>query len=151
MASSSKSEERKEIPEIITDPATGSKYQRGTFLGKKGSDINIRCLIFSPSTGPHHKAPDEAQWRGGFARCYELTDLKTKAIFAGKIVAKSLLMKPHQKQKMAQEISIHRGLQNNHVVGFHGFFEDTDNVYIILELCSRRVSSSKLCVHYSKV
>ncbi|XP_066990002.1 serine/threonine-protein kinase PLK1 [Macrobrachium rosenbergii] len=109
MAAHLKEEAKKEIPEVICDGTTGKKYQRGKFLGK-----------------------------GGFARCYELVDLTTKEIFAGKIVAKSLLLKPHQKDKMAQEISIHRSLKHKHVVGFHGFFEDSDNVYIILELCRRR-------------
>ncbi|XP_071547692.1 serine/threonine-protein kinase PLK1 [Panulirus ornatus] len=109
MTSQLKDETRKEIPEIIVDSSTGKKYQRGKFLGK-----------------------------GGFAKCYELTDMKTKEIFAGKIVAKSLLVKPHQKEKMSQEISIHRSLRDKHVVGFHGFFEDSDFVYIILELCRRR-------------
>lgn len=80
--------------------------------------------------------------QGGFARCYELTEMKTREIYAGKIVAKSLLVKPHQKEKMSQEISIHRSLRDKHVVGFHGFFEDSDYVYIILELCRRRVSIS---------
>ena len=40
---------------------------------------------------------------------------------------------------MAQEIDIHRSLSHKHVVGFHGYFEDKDNVYIILELCKRQV------------
>ncbi|XP_042243081.1 serine/threonine-protein kinase PLK1-like [Homarus americanus] len=109
MTSHQKEETKKELPEVLLDPSTGNKYQRGKFLGK-----------------------------GGFARCYELTDLKTRDIYAGKIVAKSLLVKPHQKEKMSQEISIHRSLRDKHVVAFHGFFEDADNVYIILELCRRR-------------
>ena len=66
--------------------------------------------------------------------------MKTKEIFAGKIVAKSLLLKPHQKEKMSQEICIHRSLKHKHLVSFHSYFEDSDNVYIILELCRRRVS-----------
>jgi serine/threonine protein kinase len=41
---------------------------------------------------------------------------------------------------MAQEISIHRSLKHEHVVGFHSFFEDNNFVYIVLELCKRRVS-----------
>ena len=61
-------------------------------------------------------------------------------IFAGKIVSKQLLTKPHQKDKMAQEISIHRSLKNEHIVAFHSFFEDSNYVYIVLELCKRRVS-----------
>ncbi|XP_069342908.1 dynactin subunit 5 isoform X1 [Eulemur rufifrons] len=56
----------------------------------------------------------------------------------GKIVPKSLLLKPHQKEKMSMEISIHRSLAHQHVVGFHGFFEDNDFVFVVLELCRRR-------------
>ena len=40
---------------------------------------------------------------------------------------------------MTQEINIHRSVHHKHIVGFHGFFEDKDNVYILLELCRRRV------------
>lgn len=40
---------------------------------------------------------------------------------------------------MAQEIRIHRALHHKHIVRMDGFFEDTDNVYILLELCPRRV------------
>lgn len=36
------------------------------------------------------------------------------------------------------EIEIHRTLSHAHVVGFHGFFEDQNHVYILLELCRRR-------------
>lgn len=39
---------------------------------------------------------------------------------------------------MTMEIDIHRSLNHTHVVGFHGFFEDKDHVYILLELCRRR-------------
>uniref|UniRef100_A0A6A7G3C6 Serine/threonine-protein kinase PLK n=2 Tax=Hirondellea gigas TaxID=1518452 RepID=A0A6A7G3C6_9CRUS len=109
MSSHTKEETKKELPEYITDPGTGKTYLRGKFLGK-----------------------------GGFARCYELTETTTKAVFAGKIVSKSLLIKPHQKEKMSQEIAIHRSLKHHHIVGFHSFFEDSENVYIILELCRRR-------------
>lgn len=46
--------------------------------------------------------------------------------------------------QMTQEIDIHRSVSHKHIVGFHGFFEDNDNVYILLELCRRRVG--QLCV-----
>ncbi|BFZ04092.1 hypothetical protein BsWGS_07131 [Bradybaena similaris] len=97
------------IPEILVDSVTGKRYFRGRFLGK-----------------------------GGFAKCYELTDMDTKEIWAGKIVAKSLLLKQHQKDKMAQEIAIHRSIGHKHIVQFHSFFEDSNFVYILLELCRRR-------------
>lgn len=101
----------KEIPEVLVDPRSRRQYVRGRFLGK-----------------------------GGFAKCFEISDADTKEVFAGKIVPKSLLLKPHQKEKMSMEISIHRSLSHQHVVGFHGFFEDSDFVFVVLELCRRRVS-----------
>lgn len=103
----------KEIPEVLVDPRSRRQYVRGRFLGK-----------------------------GGFAKCFEISDADTKEVFAGKIVPKSLLLKPHQKEKMSMEISIHRSLAHQHVVGFHGFFEDSDFVFVVLELCRRRVSVS---------
>ncbi|XP_022292480.1 serine/threonine-protein kinase PLK1-like [Crassostrea virginica] len=110
MSSAVRREEiRKDIPDIVIDPGNGKRYLKGRFLGK-----------------------------GGFAKCYELTDADTKEIFAGKIVPKSLLVKQHQKDKMTQEISIHRSVSHKHIVKFHSFFEDMDNVYILLELCRRR-------------
>lgn len=39
---------------------------------------------------------------------------------------------------MAQEITIHQTLNHANVVKFETFFEDSDNVYILLELCARR-------------
>jgi len=33
------------------------------------------------------------------------------------------------------EIDIHRSLQHKHVVQFYSFFEDKDNMFILLELC----------------
>jgi len=96
------------IPDILIDPTSRKRYVRGRFLGK-----------------------------GGFAKCYELTD-GSNTIYAGKIVSKTLLIKPHQKDKMAQEINIHRDLHHQHVVGFQSFFEDSNFVYIVLELCKRR-------------
>jgi hypothetical protein len=41
---------------------------------------------------------------------------------------------------MTQEIAIHRAVHQQHIVEFYSFFEDDQNVYIILELCRRRVS-----------
>uniref|UniRef100_A0A8C9F1Z2 Serine/threonine-protein kinase PLK n=1 Tax=Pavo cristatus TaxID=9049 RepID=A0A8C9F1Z2_PAVCR len=99
----------KEVPKVLVDPRTRRSYVRGRFLGK-----------------------------GGFARCYELTEAESREVFAGKVVPKSLLAKPHQKEKMSMEIAIHRSLAHRHVVGFQGFFEDNDFVYVVLELCRRR-------------
>jgi len=102
--------EQHEIPEIIVDTnRSHKKYERGRFLGK-----------------------------GGFAKVYELKDMSTGEVVAGKIVAKTLLQKSHQRDKMAQEISLHKTLSNLYIVKLFSFFEDQHFVYIILELCRRR-------------
>jgi len=101
-----------EIPEVINDPGKKIQYERGRFLGK-----------------------------GGFAKCYELRQMANNPnneICAGKIVPKSLLVKQHQREKMAQEISLHKQLNHKYVVKLFSFFEDSNFVYIILELCRRR-------------
>jgi len=41
--------------------------------------------------------------QGGFAKCYELTDVETKEVYAGKIVPKSILMKPHHREKVKRQ------------------------------------------------
>jgi len=98
-----------EIPDIICDPNSKKRYERGRFLGK-----------------------------GGFAKCYELKDMQTGDITAGKIVPKSLLTKSHQKEKMSQEIRLHKGVSNPYLVKLYSYFEDNNFVYIVLELCRKR-------------
>lgn len=76
--------------------------------------------------------------QGGFAKCYEIVNVATNDTFAGKIVSKKLMMKHNQKEKMTQEIQIHKSLHHKNIVGFHSFFDDQFNVYIVLELCKKR-------------
>ncbi|MEQ2162175.1 hypothetical protein GOODEAATRI_017121 [Goodea atripinnis] len=59
-----------EMARIITDPATGKCYCRGKVLGK-----------------------------GGFAKCYEMTDLSTGKVYAAKIIPHARVSKPHQREK----------------------------------------------------
>ncbi|XP_042336604.1 serine/threonine-protein kinase PLK1 [Sceloporus undulatus] len=120
--SSAASSSRKEasvpsVPELVLDPRSRRRFRVGRFLGK-----------------------------GGFARCYELSEEEAEgasgpgspAALAGKVVPKALLLKAPQKEKMSMEIAIHRSLRHRHVVHFHGFFEDSDFVFVLLELCRRR-------------
>lgn len=48
------------------------------------------------------------------------------------------MMKHNQKEKMTQEIRIHQSLCHKNIVKFFSFFDDTANVYIVLELCKKR-------------
>lgn len=93
--------------------------------------------------------------QGGFAKCYEITESKSHHVFAGKIVPKSLMVKTNQREKMTQEIAIHQTLNHRHIVGFYGFFDDSHHIYIILELCRKRVKiyaiSSRIFTVASKI
>uniref|UniRef100_A0A669F0H3 Serine/threonine-protein kinase PLK3 n=1 Tax=Oreochromis niloticus TaxID=8128 RepID=A0A669F0H3_ORENI len=98
-----------EMARIITDPATGKCYCRGKVLGK-----------------------------GGFAKCYEMTDLSTSKVYAAKIIPHARVSKPHQREKIDREIELHRLLHHKHIVHFYHHFEDKENIYILLEYCSRK-------------
>jgi polo-like kinase 1 len=47
-------------------------------------------------------------------------------------------VKSRAKQKLMSEIKIHRSVSHQHVVKFEHFFEDSENVYILLELCQNQ-------------
>uniref|UniRef100_A0A665W4J4 Serine/threonine-protein kinase PLK n=1 Tax=Echeneis naucrates TaxID=173247 RepID=A0A665W4J4_ECHNA len=98
-----------EMARIITDPVTGKCYCRGKVLGK-----------------------------GGFAKCYEMTDLSTSKVYAAKIIPHARVSKPHQREKIDREIELHRALHHRHIVHFYHHFEDKENIYILLEYCSRK-------------
>ncbi|KAF7283354.1 hypothetical protein GWI33_000864 [Rhynchophorus ferrugineus] len=98
-----------QIPEVIYDPSAKIHYKKGRFFGK-----------------------------GGFAKCYEIINTQNSQSYAGKIVSKKLMVKQNQKEKMTQEIQIHASLNHVNIVGFHSFFEDSFNIYIVLELCKKR-------------
>uniref|UniRef100_A0A8C9VV80 Serine/threonine-protein kinase PLK3 n=1 Tax=Scleropages formosus TaxID=113540 RepID=A0A8C9VV80_SCLFO len=78
------------------------------------------------------------KWFGGFARCYEMTDLTSNKSYAVKVIPQSRVSKPHQREKITNEIELHKTLHHKHVVKFSHHFEDNDNIYIFLELCSRK-------------
>ncbi|KAI7793594.1 serine/threonine-protein kinase PLK2 [Triplophysa rosa] len=98
-----------ELSRIVTDSVTGKCYCRGKVLGK-----------------------------GGFAKCYEFTDLSTGKVYAAKIIPHTRVSKPHQREKIDREIELHKSLHHKHIVHFYHHFEDKDNIYILLEYCGRR-------------
>ena len=60
-----------------------------------------------------------------------------------------MLTKQNQKDKMSQEIALHRSINHENVVKFYSFFEDDNFVYVVLELCKRRVSFFTLFIKRS--
>jgi polo-like kinase 1 len=75
--------------------------------------------------------------KGGFAKCYEFTCLDTNETYACKVVVKSSLTKS-KRQKLIAEIKIHKAIDNVNVVRFLHYFEDSENVYILMEMCGNK-------------
>jgi len=82
--------------------------------------------------------------KGGFAKCYEVVNLENKKVLAAKIIQKSSLTKSRARQKLISEIKIHKSLHHLHIVGFEHVFEDQENVYILLELCTNQTLNELL-------
>ncbi|EFC37695.1 predicted protein [Naegleria gruberi] len=74
--------------------------------------------------------------KGGFAQCYLFRQVGTNIFHAAKIIDKKTLEKENVKQKLFSEIKIHSSLSHRHIVNFVRYFEDINNVYILLEVCN---------------
>ncbi|WWD06083.1 hypothetical protein V865_004168 [Kwoniella europaea PYCC6329] len=92
-------------PLIIRDQGKGARYDRVGFLGE-----------------------------GGFARVYEIQDAKNRRK-AVKVINKNAITSKKNKTKLWAEIKLHQILVHPHIVRFEDCFEDSSNVYMVLELC----------------
>jgi len=82
--------------------------------------------------------------KGGFAKCFEVTNLESKKVLAAKIIQKSSLTKSRARQKLISEIKIHKSLHQVNIVNFEHVFEDQENVYILLEICTNQTLNELL-------
>ena len=82
--------------------------------------------------------------KGGFARVYEFQCHESRRLLAAKLISKDQLTKIRRRQKLMSEIKIHKSLSHQNVVKFEHFFEDEENVYILLELCTNQTLSELL-------
>ncbi|XP_061397586.1 serine/threonine-protein kinase polo-like [Musca vetustissima] len=101
-------DESSDIPERLYDSTNNKTYKRMRFFGKVG--LGALFIKLDPF-GP---------------------------LVAGKIVSKKFIMKHNLKDQMTQEITIHRSLNHANIVKFHWFFQDSFNIYIVLDLCKER-------------
>ena len=115
----------------------GEDSERGTIIEEKVVKVNGDVSVKRYSKG-------RFLGKGGFARVYEFMNLETRKITASKIVPKASLTKSRAKQKLMSEIKIHRSLHHPYIVGFEHFFEDAENVYILLELCTNQTMNELL-------
>jgi serine/threonine protein kinase len=70
--------------------------------------------------------------------CYAMKSNDSQRLYAGKVISKMSLQKKSAKKKLLAEIKIHRSLNHKNIVKFERFFEDRNNVYILLEMCTNQ-------------
>ena len=128
--STPKEKEKDSAPKPEPDPGTSVVEEK---IIKVTGDVQTRKYFKGRLLG-----------KGGFAKCYEFTCSENKKIFAAKVVAKSGLVKSRAKQKLISEIKIHKSLHHPQIVAFEHYFEDTENVYILLEMCQHQTLNELL-------
>jgi polo-like kinase 1 len=118
-----------------------SKISRTLSEVKESQIIEEKLFKASGEIGIKQYSKGRFLGKGGFARVYEFLTLDTKQISAGKMISKASLTKSRARQKLMSEIKIHRSLNHPNIVKFEHFFEDSENVYILLELCTNQTLS----------
>ncbi|XP_007443261.1 inactive serine/threonine-protein kinase PLK5-like isoform X2 [Python bivittatus] len=94
---------------FVEDPGTGTLYKRGQLLGQ-----------------------------GAFGQCYKFTDTCANRVYAVKVVSQQRISRLGNQGKVQREIELHSQLQHRNIVGFHRHFADQENIYMVLEYCSRK-------------
>lgn len=108
-----------------------SRYDEVQFIEEKITKSNGDTSIRRYSKG-------RLLGKGGFAKVFEAINTETKQLHAIKVMEKLAISKARARQKFMSEIKIHKSLHHSNIVKFEGYFEDSENVYILLELCTNQ-------------
>jgi len=76
--------------------------------------------------------------KGGFAYCIQVHDETDHKKYAMKIIPKLVNGRPRGLEKVENEISILLDMNHHNIAKMIRFFEDDENVYIVLELCENK-------------
>lgn len=61
---------------------------------------------------------------------------KTGAIFSLKIISKNTIRQENLVEQVVKEVKIQSFLDHSHIIKLYSVFDDRDNIYLLLELCS---------------
>lgn len=76
------------------------------------------------------------QGTGAFAQVRKVTNRKTKAVRAMKVVEKKKISSYEDQRKFICEIQVLRQLDHPNILKLYEFYQDQKNYYIIIELCT---------------
>lgn len=77
---------------------------------------------------------------GGFARVYTAMEEETGQTKAIKVIDKDQLQTTKNRGKLFAEIKLHQAMCHTNIVRFEECFEDDQNVYMVMEVCTNGVS-----------
>jgi polo-like kinase 4 len=83
----------------------------------------------------NHYEVGEQIGRGGFANVYSARDVRDGKQVALKIIRKEL-MQEELLFRVENEIRIHYQLKHSNIVQLYEYFQDDENIYLVLEYCS---------------
>ena len=134
-----------QIRKAISKVGTNSLNQDSKPIKKKENELNsiiIEKLTYNSNSNNKEIIRKYNKGRflgkGGFAKCYEIICQDNNKVFAAKMIPRSNITTSRQRQKLLTEIKIHKSLHHQQIVAFEHVFEDTKNVYILLELCQNQ-------------
>jgi len=74
---------------------------------------------------------------GRFGNVYLCEDKATRTIYALKVMSKSKIKEADMTEQVFWEIKLQSYMRHPNVLKMLGFFDDTKNIYLILEYCSQ--------------
>ncbi|ETN36883.1 uncharacterized protein HMPREF1541_07870 [Cyphellophora europaea CBS 101466] len=91
--------------------------------------------ITEPGKEPETFIVGKKLGKGGFAVCFEGESLRSKKIYALKVV-KAKVEQRKMMEKFRTELQIHAKMNHPNIVGFLRAFTSDNHTYVVLELCS---------------
>ena len=76
---------------------------------------------------------------GGFARVYTAMEVENGQTKAIKVIDKDQLQTTKNRGKLFAEIKLHQAMCHTNIVRFEECFEDDQNVYMVMEVCTNGV------------
>lgn len=113
----------------IKSPTALAQYDRSSPISQKNSDSTLRSIRKTSSDFEILNMLGH----GAFGKVCKVRDKIDDRLYAMKAISKNNIREP-QVQLLRQELKVHKCLRHPHIVRLISFFEDSSNVYLILEL-----------------
>ena len=109
-----------------------SGHQLSCGIDPVGTDCPFQLSDFSSSP-----SKSSVLGKGAYGEVRLVTHTPSQQRYALKVVNKSQYQRESSLQIMKREIILHRELDHPNIIKLHGYLEDTENVYLVLELADR--------------